>query len=399
MVDFPSSPVPGQPYTQGGVTWTWDGTKWVAQGTGTGVYLPLTGGTMTGDLILNRDAQVALGAATKQQVDARGAGDNRIINGDMRIDQRNNGASGTANSVYTIDRWFYGSNQANKLTWIRSSAGLMAQNGFPYCLSLTSSSAYAALATDQFRVEQPIEADMVSDFAWGTANAQPVTLSFWFNASAAGTYSGAISNGSGPPTRCYPFSFSAIAGWQKITVTVPGDTGGTWVMSGNAAGVMARFDLGSGANYRGPAGAWASANYTGVTGAAGIVATNGAIIQITGVKLEIGSIATPYNRQSLAKSMADCQRYYLGNGAGDLVGLSTNGYGVAAGYSTYVSWSAPTTMRATPTIVAAWSGFVNATAGGISMRADARTVYSSVQSVATGGYAGVLAITSLSAEL
>ena len=69
-------------------------------GTGTGIYLPLTGGTMTGDLILNRDPVVALGAATKQSVDARGAGDNRIINGDMRIDQRNNGASGTASGLH-----------------------------------------------------------------------------------------------------------------------------------------------------------------------------------------------------------------------------------------------------------------------------------------------------------
>ena len=84
-LDFPSSPNVGQVVTIGGVTWTWDGVKWTAAGTGSGIYLPLTGGTMTGDLILNRDAQVALGAATLEQVNARGAGDNRIINGDMRI--------------------------------------------------------------------------------------------------------------------------------------------------------------------------------------------------------------------------------------------------------------------------------------------------------------------------
>ena len=77
-----------------------------------------------------------------------------------------------------------------------------------------------------------------------------------------------------------------------------------------AARYRGRFDLGSGATSRGPADAWASANYIGATGAVSVVATNGATFNVTGVKLEIGSVATPFNRQSLAKSMADCQRYY-----------------------------------------------------------------------------------------
>jgi hypothetical protein len=74
--------------------------------------------------------------------------------------------------------------------------------------------------------------------------------------------------------------------------------------------VTVHFDLGSGSTFRGPAGAWATSNYIGVTGAVSVVATNGAAFYLTGVKLEIGSTATPYNRQSLAKSLADCQRYY-----------------------------------------------------------------------------------------
>ena len=70
-VDFPSSPTVGQTFTSGGVVWMWDGVKWTSTGAATGLYLPITGGTLTGDLILNRDAQVALGAATKEQVDAK----------------------------------------------------------------------------------------------------------------------------------------------------------------------------------------------------------------------------------------------------------------------------------------------------------------------------------------
>ena len=105
-------------------------------------------------------------------------GDNRIINGDMRIDQRNDGASGTATG-YTVDRWnYYGDSgeQGNVAAITRRPARRW---GFRTVFSFTSSSAYTPLAADYFHFTQAIEADMVSDFAWGTANAQPVTLSFW----------------------------------------------------------------------------------------------------------------------------------------------------------------------------------------------------------------------------
>ena len=291
-----------------------------------GVYLPIAGGALTGPLTLAGDPVNPLDAATKQYVDAgvlaARTGDNRIINGDMRIDQRNGGASGTA-SGYTVDRWQFSSSQANKFTWQRASGGAPIQAlGFPYYLGFVASSAFTPAAGDYFQLLQKIEADAVSDFAWGTASAQPVTLSFWAYSSLSGLFSGAIVNQPGPPTRSYPFTFSIPAArvWTKIVVTIPGDTGGTWVLSGNAAGMNVLFDLGNGSNARGPANAWASANYNGVTGSVSVVGTNAAEFDITGVKLEIGSVATPFNRQSLAKSMADCQRYYQ-----TVAGLLTSG--------------------------------------------------------------------------
>ena len=313
-IDFPSSPTTGQTFTSGGVTWIWDGVKWTATGAAAPFVLPMN--------------------------------DNRIINGDMRIDQRNNGASGTA-SGYTVDRWAYVGTQPTKGQWQRGAPGATSspgQAGFNYDLSFASSSAYTALATDQFAFYQTIEADFASDFAWGTAGAQPVTLSFWTTSTLTGTFSGAIKNQAS--TRSYPFAFSIpIANnWVKIVVTIPGDTGGAWVMSGNAGAILVVFDLGSGANFRGAAGSWQSANLNGVTGAIQIVATNGATFYVTGVKLEIGSIATPFNRQSLAKSMADCQRYYQTN----LAGVSGNG---VASQPFGVAQSLAGAMRATPTIV------------------------------------------------
>ena len=308
MIDFPASPINGQVFTSGAQSWTFDGTKWVASGVA--VQPPLS------------------------------TGDNRIINGDMRIDQRNGGASGTATG-YTVDRWAYAGSVAAKGTWQRQPASLAS---FPYQLLFVSSSAYAVVAADYFLFQQTIEADMISDFAWGTASAQPVTLSFWVASSLTGTFGGSVQNYNN--TRSYPFSFSlpTASAWTKIVITIPGDTTGAWVMSGNAGSVVVSFSLGMGSTRTTTANAWATGNFFSVPGAVSVVGTNGASLSVTGVKLEIGGVATPYNRQSLAKSMADCQRYYsVGNGYFSGYGVATAGLGGTMFF--------PVTMRASPTIV------------------------------------------------
>jgi hypothetical protein len=272
------------------------------------------------------------GATGPQGPAGAAIGDNRIINGDMRIDQRNAGASGTAIG-YTVDRWAYNATQPAKGSWSRQSVG---PPGFPYSLIFQSASAYALLAGDTFYFAQYIEADMVSDFAWGTAAAQPATLSFWAFSSLTGTFSGAVCNHAN--TRSYPFTFllSAASTWTKIAITIPGDIAGTWVMSGNGGAVDLRFDLGSGATYHAAAGAWVNGNFVGVTGSVNVVGINAATFYLTGVKLEIGSVATPFNRQSLAKSMADCQRYYEFRNYTIFSGNITSGpaYYAGAGYET-----------------------------------------------------------------
>ena len=319
MIDFPASPTLGQVFTSGAQSWTWDGAKWVASG----VY-----------------------AGPPQFSNA-----NRIINGDMRIDQRGvaSGGGSSATQTYTVDRWFYGATQASKGTWVRGGGGvaIIQTTGFSTCLSFGSSSAYTPISTDTFNFQQPIEADMTVDFAWGTPNAQPVTLSFWVNSSLTGAFSGAFYNYPTPSTRSYPFTYSIPVAntWTKIALTIPGDTAGTWVMSGNPAGAGISFDLGSGVNFRGPANAWANGNYRGATGSVSVIGTNGATFNLTGVKLEIGSVATPFNRKSPQESLADCQRYYQQWNAGAICVAQAYGTGAAVGVIPLM-----TTMRASPTI-------------------------------------------------
>jgi hypothetical protein len=347
MIDFPPNPTIGSQFTAAGVTWTWDGAKWAANGLQQ-PYLPLAGGTMAGPIVLAADPVAALQPATKQYVDGGRLGENRIINGDMRIDQRNAGASGTVGG-YTTDRWNYSGMGGGLVTWQRVPVGCP---GFPYALRMTSNTARVLAATDTFYVLQPVEADMVSDFGWGTANAQPVTLSFWVYCTLTGTFGGCVANYAG--MRSYPFTYTINAAntWEKKTIAIPGDTAGTWVMAGNGGAVNLFFDLGSGANYRGPAGAWTAGNLVGANGAVSVVAVNGATFYLTGVKLEIGSVATPFNRQSLAKSLADCQRYY-NTGTMLVIGyqLASANIGANAFF--------PATMRASPTITPARVGAIN----------------------------------------
>jgi hypothetical protein len=289
--------------------------------------------------------------------------DNRIINGDMRIDQRNNGALTTPIAgAYVMDRWAAGLTQAGKFTAARYAApvaGALSALGFTYFLGLISTSAYALLAGDQFTIRQPIEADLCADFAWGTANAQPVTLSFFVNSSLTGTFGGAISNSVTAPTRSYPFSFNIpTAGvWQKVVVTIPGDSlvsSTNWVLQGNGVGAVLLFGLGVGATLSGPAGAWASGDFRSANGAVSLVSTNSVGLNFAGVKLEVGSVATPFNRQSMAKSLADCQRYYCTKNALSMM-TSMNG---SANFGCPIAL--PVTMRANPTIVLSGQSYANA---------------------------------------
>jgi len=140
---------------------------------------------------------------------------------------------------------------------------------------------------------QPIEGFNTADLMFGTANAQTVTLSFWVRSSLTGSFSGALYNSVG--NRCYPFSYtiSSANTWEQKTVTIAGDTSGTWIGATNGIGLYVNFSLGVGTTYSGTANTWGTA--FSVTGATSLVATNGATLYITGVQLEKGSTATSFD--------------------------------------------------------------------------------------------------------
>ena len=265
---------------------------------------------------------------------------NRIINGDMVIDQRNAGASvtGSTTNPFSVDRWQTVSSQNSKFTAQQNAGSVTPPAGFINYLGITSSSAYSIVAADQFRIFQSIEGFNVADLAWGTANAATVTLSFRVYSSLTGTFGGSLANNG--YARSYPFTYtiSTANTWTTISVTIAGDTSGTWLTT-NGNGVIVSFGLGVGSTLSGTAGAWATASYVSATGAASVVGTNGATFYITGVQLEVGTAATPFERRQYGQELALCQRYY------EIFGIT-----MTSGTTYYIPYPYKVTKRAAPTL-------------------------------------------------
>ena len=273
---------------------------------------------------------------------------NRIINGAMVIDQRNAGASVTpASGNYTLDRWQVSLSQTSKLTVQQDAGAVTPPAGFTDYLGITSSSAYSITSSDYFSVRQSIEGYNMADLNWGSANAKTVTLSFWVRSSLTGTFGGAFANSAG--NRSYPFTYtiSSANTWEYKTVTVAGDTTGTWNAT-NGIGVSVFFGLGVGSTFSGTAGAWAGANYNSATGATSVVGTNGATFYITGVQLEVGSTATSFDYRPYGTELNLCQRYYEQT-SGSFANPMLTGY-IVNGTTYYAGAVFVVEKRAAPTL-------------------------------------------------
>ena len=262
---------------------------------------------------------------------------NHIINGDMRIDQRYAGVANTPGATaYVIDRWKYGTSTASKITIQQST---VAPPGFSNSAKISVASAYTAAASDYFVLQQIIEGLNISDLAWGTYAAKTVTLSFWVQSSIAGTYFGCLQNSTPDRSYVYTYTINSAGTWEYKTITIPGCTDSSWTT------LALDFDLGSGSTWQNAAGSWVSSNKFSNASQVNFVGTAGATFYITGVQLEVGTKATPYELQIYSDQLAQCQRYYFkkNNSGMRMFSSASNGYRQA-----FICF--PVTMRATPTV-------------------------------------------------
>jgi len=353
---------------------------------------------VSGDSITYNDLSVQNTAAKVGMV-------NRIINGDMRIDQRNAGASVTpADGQYLVDRYQASLNVVSKFSIQRSTT---VPAGFINSLLATSLSAYSIGAGEVTGVVQKIEGFNVADLGWGGTGAQPATLSFWVRSSLTGAFGGSFRNSAG--NRSYPFSYtiSAANTWEQKTVTITGDTSGTW-LTDNGVGVQLYFSLGAGSTFSGTAGAWAAANFVSATGAVSVVGTSGATFYITGVQLEKGSTATSFDYRDYGRELIMCQRYALVYGGSSVFEPLSVGV-VQSTTSGLFVFSFPVQMRSAPTLgVSSLSAFVindagvqNATSNMAQLEAGTKTalVLATSTGLTTGRAARLIVNNSLTASL
>ena len=264
---------------------------------------------------------------------------NKIINGAMTIDQRNAGAAVSANGAYPTDRWQLGISGG---TWSVQQSST-APAGFSKSTAITISTGYSKSVSDQNNFRQFVEGSNTYDLGWGASGAQSVTLSFWVRSSLTGTFAGSLMNSAFDRSYVFTYSISAADTWEYKTVSIEGDTSGTWLTT-NGVGVRVFFDLGSGSNSETTAGAWTAGEYRRVSGAVDVVATTGATFYLTGVQLEAGDTATPFEHRSYGDELALCQRYFWKD-----TGITIQAIAQGAVYDGSAQVFFPVPMRATPT--------------------------------------------------
>tara|TARA_R100000329_G_scaffold65775_2_gene58102 strand:+ start:147 stop:1166 length:1020 start_codon:yes stop_codon:yes gene_type:complete len=281
-----------------------------------------------------------------------GAGSpNLVINGAMQIHQRGGTITLGTGLTTTLDRMtFYKSHGGTNTVEQSADAPVGFANSLKAITTVADSS---VSATDRVALLYRMEGLDASRLEFGTANAQTITISFYVRSSITGTHGGAVGNGS--DNRAYPFTYtiSSADTWERKSITVAGDTSGTWATT-NARSLQVAWGLGVGSTYSGTAGAWESADRNSATGATtGVLTTANATWYITGIQIEIGSQASDFQHEDIGTTLEKCQRYFQKGGfARRWVSTGNNEYNFFTHY--YV-----TQMRATPTKTFSGGSFAN----------------------------------------
>ena len=285
------------------------------------------------------------------------AGRNRIINGDMRIDQRNAGASvtpSTSAASYAVDRFSFSVSQNSKCTTQQNAGSVTPPSGFKNYWGCTvgASANVTVGAGDYFGFQHRVEGNNLSDMGFGAVGAATFTISFWVRSSVTGTFGFALQNGGQTRSYATTYTINSANTWEQKTITIAGDTSGTWATD-NTAGLICTWGLGIGSTYAIAAGSsWTTTSSPagfGVTGTVQLIQTNSATFYITGVQLEAGSVATPFEHRQYGQEEMLCKRYYQkyvgGSGAYGYIGITM---GVGNGTALSSQFPFEQEMRATP---------------------------------------------------
>ena len=279
-----------------------------------------------------------------------GALSNRNIlkNGGQTVDQRNSGSAITLTSShqYATDRFICRLGTSSSSTAQRVAD---APDGLYNSVKITigtGATPSAATATGYFAYKT--EGLDTSHLNFGSSNAETITLSFYVKSSLTGSFGVTVANDA--LNRSFPSSYTINSAntWERKSITVTGDTSGTWATT-NAAAFYLLWDLGCGSDVKGTANTWAGADYRGgATGTTNVCATSSATWYITGVQMEIGTEATPFEVRSYSDEHHSCKRYYQK--------MVNPTYSANGGTNNYLQWWYVPEMRASPTLAGGIGG-------------------------------------------
>ena len=291
-------------------------------------------------------ARKAAAQASFQQ----GKGKNYIYNGDTSLCQRATSVSnvGDGNEGYHVqDRYSVevsGSSPSGKLTMSRATE---VPDGFQYSMKFDCTTAESSLAADEsFRFEQRLEGQDLYAWKKGTSDAVSVTLSFWVNATKTGTNIVRLYDNNNTRHIAKSYTVNSSNTWEYKTITYAGDTTGAFNRD-NGTSLQILFYLAAGSNFTSGtlATSWAANNAAnGAVGQVNNLDSTSNNFHITGIQLELGTVATEFQNETYGENFIRCARYYEERTGGILYGYNMNG----GGYD-YSHWEFKVRKRATPT--------------------------------------------------
>ena len=236
---------------------------------------------------------------------------NKIVNGDLSVDQRNGTATINGTSVtYNVDR-FLGRGVASAGVFTLAQDTTSPDN-FTSSIKATVTTADSSIATgSSYRLQTNIEGTNMADMNWGSSSARTAVLSFYVRSSVTGTFGLSVANGDFNRFRVFSYTIDSADTWERKIITIPGDTSGTWPTN-NTMSVRLNWSLGIGTNVDGTVGSYGSSTAEGLQGQTNLIATNNATFYLTGVQFEVDSGgATDFEHLPFDVQLRRCLRYFL----------------------------------------------------------------------------------------
>tara|TARA_R100001460_G_scaffold35398_1_gene68128 strand:+ start:331 stop:1344 length:1014 start_codon:yes stop_codon:yes gene_type:complete len=236
---------------------------------------------------------------------------NLIINGAMTVDQRNSGSAVAApHNTYTLDR--LNVYQSGDAAYSVQQVSDVVPDGFANSVKIacTTADTNGFGATDYYMLTYNFEYNQIRSLEFGTSSAKQVTLSFYVRSNLTGTFSGALESGDGGRHYVFEYTINSANTFERKTITIPGDTSGTWTGTYNARGMKIRLALALGADYDGTAGTWGTDESYGSTNQTNFVSSTSNVFYISGLQFEEGDTATPFEHEDYATTLRKCKRYY-----------------------------------------------------------------------------------------